>query len=122
MILPPALLSAADQEKAYCDAGIRKLAGKLKQDIADGIDPTFLWYSLSAQLATQTPSYLASAAMAAVLQLAQKPTTHPKGRVAHSDQGFTGTCGCCGHPFEGDHYTVLNNLDRHMRTGWKPSV
>jgi hypothetical protein len=121
MIFPPAMLSAADQQRASCDADVRKLSGALKGDLNDGLDPTYLWYSLSTQFALRDPTRIATTLAAAVLQLAQKPTSHPKGRVEHGENGFTGTCGCCGHLFEGDHFTVLNNLDRHMRTGWKPA-
>lgn len=120
MPLPPAMLSAADQQKASCDADVRKLALALKGDIADGMDPTFLWYSISSQIVLRDPARVATTLAAAVLQLAQKPTSHPKGTVKREGDGFVGTCGCCGYTFDGTHHGVVRCLDKHMRTGWRP--
>lgn len=123
MSLPPSLLAGADQQKAYCDASLRPLVGALRGDVADGIDPSALWYSLATQLVHDTPSRLATALAAAVLQLAQKPTSHPKGRVerVEGDRVF-GVCGCCRLEFHGGWHAVVTDLDRHMRTGWKPKA
>ncbi len=118
--LPPGLMAAADGQKLECDVTLRNLVGALRGDLDEGFDPTFLWYSISTQFSHDSPTRLAVALAAAVLQLAQKPTTHPKGTVGKSVFGHTGICGCCGYKFHGPHDGVVKFLDRHMRTGWLP--
>lgn len=120
MFFPPAMLSAADQQRAECDADVRKISGALKGDLGDGLDPTYLWYSLATQFSMRDPMRIATTLAAAVLALAQKPTSHPKGRVAAEVGGWFGMCGCCQYDFHGDHHAVVTDLDRHMRTGWLP--
>lgn len=76
--LPTHLLPQADQAKAHADRILDQMVLALKGDLADGNDPTHLWWTLQYSFTHCEPTDLATGLAAAILQLASGTTHMPK--------------------------------------------
>jgi hypothetical protein len=73
--LPANVLSDADQSKAHTDQVIAGMVASLRSDLAEGIDLTTLWWTLSRGFNRDpetTKAHLAVGLAAAILQLATR--------------------------------------------------
>jgi len=117
------LLPEADQAKAHADTVVTEMMAALRDDLADGHDLTYLWWTLSNSFAVSPqPDQVAVGFATALLRLANQPTRKAWIRMHRCDrpQCAAGSCPCCGMQFDGPHETVVNHMDKHIRTGWRP--
>jgi hypothetical protein len=69
--VPPGQLAEADQVKAHADVVTGRMVRTMRQELADGIDPTYLWWTYGRFFATEPPWMVAAALTSALLRLAE---------------------------------------------------
>lgn len=68
--LPAEMVPHADQARAQADEVITEMLGEVHKDLADGIDPTALWWTLAHSAAICDPMEIAAALASTLLRLA----------------------------------------------------
>jgi len=68
--LPTEIVPHADQARAQADEVITEMLGEVRKDLADGIDPTALWWTLAHSASICDPMEIAAALASTLLRLA----------------------------------------------------
>jgi len=66
--LPAEMVPHADQARAQADEVISEMLGEVRKDLAGGIDPTALWWTLAHSAACCDPMEIAAALASTLLR------------------------------------------------------